>query len=119
VAIYDTANLNELSTVKVGNTAWFIAVDEANNRAYVTKREENGVSVIDTKSDKIVGSMTVGNAPVGIAVDSESKRAYVANHGDVSVSVIDTEKNEVIHTIKLSPATDSTYSGSPWGIAIN
>jgi len=118
VMVFDTNTVTELSTVKVGKSAWYIAVDNAKNKAYVTKREENAVSVLDTKTDKVIGNIEVGKGPIGVAVDSEAGRVYVVNHEDVSLSIIDSSSDKVVGTIKLTPATESTYSGSPWGIAV-
>ncbi|UCE72289.1 MAG: hypothetical protein JSU99_02985, partial [Nitrospiraceae bacterium] len=64
------------------------------------------------------GNIEVGKGPIGVAVDSEAGRVYVVNHEDVSLSIIDTATDKIVGTVKLTPATDSTYSGSPWGIAV-
>ncbi|MBI4680202.1 MAG: YncE family protein [Nitrospirae bacterium] len=104
--------------IPVGKVAWYIAIDSAKSRAYVTRREENIVSVIDTNTDKVIGTIDVGKEPIGVAVDSENNRVYVANHGDISVSVIDSTNNKVVDTIKLTLTPDSPYAGSPWGIII-
>ncbi len=81
--------------------------------------EENKSAVIDTNTDKVIEHITVGKKPIGVAVDPESNRLYVANFEDVSVSVIDTTSNKVTGTIKLTPATESSYAGSPWGITVH
>ncbi len=119
VMVFDTGDVRELSTIKVGKAAWYIGIDEAKNKAYVTRSEENLVSVFDTKSDKVIGEISVGKGPRGVAVDSEAGRAYVVNHQDISVSVIDTSSDKVVSTIKMTPATESTYSGSPWGVIVH
>jgi len=64
-------------------------------------------------------TIKVGAQPLGIAVDTDSNRAYVANHKDFSVSIIDTTSNKVIGEVKLSfTDLDSSYVGSPWGVAV-
>lgn len=120
VQVFDSNDLKELSTIKVGKSAWYIGVDTAKSKAYVTKKEENAIAVIDMKKDKVIGNIESGMAPLGIAVDSEAGRAYVVNQKDVSLSIIDTASDKIIGTIKLTPATDSAYSGSgsPWGVAV-
>ena len=118
VQVFDSNDLKELSTIKVGKSAWYIGVDTAKSKAYVTKREENAIAVIDMKTDKVIGNIEAGKGPIGIAVDSEAGRAYVVNHEDVSLSIIDTASDKIIGTVKLTPATESTYSGSPWGVAV-
>ena len=82
------------------------------------KREENAIAVIDMKNDKVIGNIEAGKGPIGIAVDSDAGKAYVVNHEDVSLSIIDTATDKIVGTVKLTPATDSTYSGSPWGVAV-
>lgn len=81
-------------------------VTAASKRLIVSNAGNNTLSIIDTAKNEVINTLRVGVWPAGIVVDSDNNRAYVANHEGVSVS------------IKLSPATDSAYSGSPWGIAI-
>jgi YVTN family beta-propeller protein len=102
----------------VGKSAWYVAIDPINNRAYVTRREENKVSVIDTATDEVVASIDVGKGPIGVAVDPDKKRLYVANHEDMSIAIIDTDSNKVIDTIKLTLTPESPYSGAPWGLQL-
>jgi YVTN family beta-propeller protein len=119
VSVIDAKNDKEITTIDVGKTAWYIATDPAKNRAYVTIREENKLAVIDTDTDKVIERIDIGKEPIGVAVDPENNRLYVANHGDVSLAIMDTTNNKIVGTVKLSPSTDSTYSGSPWGVAID
>jgi YVTN family beta-propeller protein len=118
VSIFDAANLRELKTIKIGKSAWYIAVDEKHDRAYVSIRNENKIAIIDTEKDEVIKTIKVGKGPLGIAVDPEANRLYVVNHRDVSLWIVDTKTNKKIGEVKLSPATESTYSGSPWGIAL-
>ena len=74
-----------------------IAYDPVNKRMYVTNRDNDTVSVIDTITNTVVGSpIKVGDGPQDIAYDPVNKRMYVTNFGDDTVSVIDTTTNTVV-----------------------
>ena len=67
-----------------------IALDQAANRLYVTRLENDVVSIIDTTSLTEIGVLTVGDLPQWIALDLTRNKAFVTNEGDGTVSVIDT-----------------------------
>lgn len=95
-----------------------IAVDNANQKVFVTNRKGNSVSVIDVKSNKVVDTISVGNEPIGIAIHPTANRAYTANYSDSTISVIDTVNHKVIDTIKLSGTPDSSYFGLSWNVVV-
>ena len=67
--------------------------------AYITNRDSNDVSVIDTATNTVVGApIPVGTSPRGIAINSAGTRVYVANPGSNNVSVIDAATNTVVGT---------------------
>jgi YVTN family beta-propeller protein len=70
--------------------------------AYITNRDSNSVSVIDTATNKVTATIPVGGAPIGVAVTSDGSRVYVANANSNSVSVIDGATNTVTATIPVN-----------------
>jgi DNA-binding beta-propeller fold protein YncE len=90
-------------------------VDAAAGRYYIADRSNNGVDIIDTKTNKYVGRVAgmvgvvmkdgkpVGSAsgPNGVALDPKTKTLWVGD-GDSTVKVIDLKAKEpkVIDTIK-------------------
>jgi len=94
-----------------------VVVDPATQRAYITGRLVDTVSVIDMRSNTIVASIHVGVFPNSIAVNIATHRAYVANKGSSnlsptdprgnSISVIDTRSNTVIATVHVGSMPSS------------
>jgi phospholipase C len=82
---------------------------EAAPFAYVTTRNPDTVSVIDTATNDVVAKIPLPG-PLGVALAPDGKRAYVTSFGRNTVSVIDTANNTVEATVRVGPG--------PWGIAI-
>ena len=87
-----------------------IAYSQRNDLMYVTNRNDDSVSVIDTTTNRVIDTnpntpqidpIKVGNGPEGIAYDPVNKQIYVANRNDGNVSVINTVTNTVIESIRL------------------
>ena len=65
--------------------------------AYVTNRDSDNVSVIDTATNMTVGPpIPVGDFPRGVAITPDGTRAYVTNRNSDDVSVIDTATNMTV-----------------------
>src|ERR1044072_5115710 len=73
----------------------------AQPRAYVTNRDDNTVSVINTSTNPVTAPIPVGSTPLGIAVTPNGARAYVTNAGGDNVSVLYTVTNTVIATLPV------------------
>ncbi len=91
------AHLSYLSVVKtltVGTQPIRIAVSPCLNKAYVTNRGGNSVSVIDlstlTGETTAVKTITGFNAPWGIQIAPTGDKAYVVNGGNGRIAVINT-----------------------------
>lgn len=67
-------------------------------RAYITNRNSDDVTVIDLATGTVVATIPVGGVPVGVAV-SNGPLVYVANARSRSVSVIDTATLTAVDTI--------------------
>ncbi len=77
---------------------------------YITNRDSNTLSVIDTIKDIVTATVKVGSTPWGVAVNPEGTLVYVANRGNKSVSVIDTIKNTVTTSVPVE--------NEPIGVAV-
>lgn len=93
-------------TVSVGSAPHGIAVTPDGTKVYVANSGSNGVSIIDTSTDKVVATLNVGVYPWGVAVTPDGIKVYVANSGSNDVSVIDVANNTVVSTV---PAGNSPY----------
>ncbi len=80
-------------------------------RAYVTNRNTNNVSVMDTATNTVTATVSVGAFPVGIAVNVAGTRAYVTNYFSSNVSVIDTATNTLVATVAVETQSE--------GVAVN
>jgi YVTN family beta-propeller protein len=85
-------------TVKVGNLASAVTVDQGTDTVYVTNVGDNTVSVIDGATcnalvssgcDQTPATVPVGGDPAGIFADHVNHTVYVANFHDNTVSMID------------------------------
>ncbi len=83
------ASAQTTTTVSVGDFPNAVAVDVASGQAFVTNRDDDAVTVIDT-GDLSTTTVTVGDFPNAVAVDVASGQAFVANFSDGTVTVIDT-----------------------------
>jgi len=91
----------EVTVMTSGGYPKGVAVSNDGLTGYVSRLDENNVSVIDLKTKNEIQSIEVGESPVAIALTSDGKKGYVANMGDGTVSVIDLESREVSKTIYL------------------
>jgi len=96
----------------------FLAVDQSNNKVYVTGYDSGTVSVIDGASDQIVNTIHVGKAytedpdggvvegsgsgPDGIVVNEATNTIYVANQTDGTFVTVDGQSQTVTRSV---PAT--------------
>jgi YVTN family beta-propeller protein len=78
--------------------------------AYITNRNSDSVSVIDTASNALTATIPVGVVPYGVAASPNGTKVYVANELSNSVSVIDTATNTVTATV--------TVGSAPYGVAV-
>src|SRR5262252_5455382 len=64
--------------------------------AYITNRNSNTVSVIDTVTNTVIATIPVGLSPFGVTVSLDGSKVYFVNSNTNTVSVIDTAMNTVI-----------------------
>lgn len=80
--------------------------------AYITNRNDNTISVINTQTNKVVATIPVSHDhPSGVIVSHDGLRAYVSYYTDNAnaVTVINTVTNKVIGDIVLN--TGATFGG--------
>jgi YVTN family beta-propeller protein len=85
LAVIDGAN-NLLTTVEVGGGAFGVAVHPGLQRAWVSTRDTDSVTVVDTGDNTRLWSQTIfpGGTPYALAVDTARNKLYVlyALHGE-------------------------------------
>ena len=87
--------------IPVGCSPAGVAFTPNSERAYVTNRGDNTVTVINVADDTFVGSITVGSLPEGVAITPDGAKAYVVNSGDNTVTVINVADNMVLGLIQV------------------
>lgn len=90
------------------------------NFAYVSNRDSDDISVIDTSTNLVVDTINVGPKPRGIAINPSCSRVYVTLQHAEEVAVINTQTNGVIANIPVGVkpfAVDVHPSGSPVYVA--
>ena len=68
-----------------------VAVDQTNNKVFVTNRDASTVSIVDEATKAVTHTVRVGSNPGGVAIDQEGTNrgiAYVSNNFSNAVSVI-------------------------------
>jgi len=83
-------------------------------RAYITNKIDNTVSVIDVATNSVIATIPVGASPQGVAVSNDGSKVYIAYSDDYTMSVIDVVTNTVSDTIQFGyPYTFSCIAVSP------
>ena len=98
------------ATVNVENSPYGVTVNPDGTKVYVTNKESNTVSVIDTATNNVTASVNVGYYPYGVAVNPAGTKVYVTNYGSNNVSVINTATDTVTATVNVG--------SHPYGIAV-
>lgn len=129
----DGDTLDELASIPVGRTPDAIAIDQKAGRLYVADHGKSGtpgeiaggVTVIDTRTDRVVATVPTKGHPVSI--DAYGDRTYVgalrlANGDSDFIQVIDTHSNTEVATVGTSapsmlladPVDQVVYGLSPF-----
>ena len=96
----------EKSTIKVGKSPKRCLLLPEETKIYVTNYQDNSISVIDCKEQKVIKTIDVGKNPAGMALWEEKKRLYVANGGSNTISIIDIITDQPVKEI---PAGNFPY----------
>ena len=96
-------------------TAGEQSISSAGPYAYITNRDSNILSVIDTTKYIVTATVKVGSNPWGVAVNPDGTKVYVSSEKDETVSVIDTATNNVTATVKVEGCTHYGVAVSPDG----
>lgn len=111
--VYDNDELPTLTTrveLAVPGEPWQVVIDGCGDRAYVVRRRDQKVSVIENlKTTPTIGDFAdVGSEPTGLALSPNNTLLYVANWVDGTVSVVDAESGSLQSTVDLNGALADT-----------
>jgi len=102
VSVIDGTSRSVVSTIPVGKTPHYIALDPSGKYGYVTNGESNSISVIDTTANRVMDTITgAGGDPQQIVIHPTGKSAYVPGYDTASVHVIDLVEKRIAATIPV------------------
>jgi adhesin/invasin len=99
----------------LGKGTYDVAVDVGTNLVYVTNRDDDNVSVINTVDFKEIARLHVGRLPEAVGIDPDRGVAYVGNSGENTVSLIDGSKLNVFATLVVGPTPKAAVVDSVTG----
>ena len=79
-----------------------IAIAPALNKGFISTKNDNSVTVFDTKTYKVIQKLEVtGKSPDAILFDAFSQKVFVFNGHSDNVTVLNAETNAIVATISL------------------
>jgi len=96
-----------VSTIPVGAGPVHIALSPTTSRAYVTNRDSDSVSVIDTNAHAVITTVSVQSAPVGIAVRPDDSEVWVVNRLSGTLTIINAVSLTMVATINVGGLPDA------------
>jgi YVTN family beta-propeller protein len=95
------------TTIPLGGTPEFAAVDEKAGRIYCNIEDKSEVAVIDATKHKVVAhwSLAPGEGPSGIALDRQHHRLFSGCHNQV-MTMLDTGTGKVIANVPIGAGVD-------------
>lgn len=95
------------TTIKVGTQPISAVFSPNGDLAYVVsiaggKTGNGGVSVVNTKTDKVLRTLTAGDAPFQAALSPDGTTLALANQGGGGVTLVNTKSGVALPTIPLS-----------------
>ncbi|MBY0279454.1 DUF11 domain-containing protein [Candidatus Binatia bacterium] len=109
LAVIDTASNTVTGNITVGHNPFAIAVSPSGGFVYVTNRDDDTVSLIDTSTDTVIDELDVADTPEGIFVGFGE--VYVTNDTSESVSVY--------REVDFQPLATIPTGGGPLSIAVS
>jgi len=102
VQVVDQAKGEMVGKVEGLNGVHGIAIAPALNKGFISTKNDNAVTVFDTKTYKVIRKIEVtGKSPDSILFDSFSQMVFVFNGHSDNVTVLNAETNAIVTTITL------------------
>ena len=100
VILYDTRQKAIKGEIKVGDNPNEMCLSKKGTYLYIANANDNDVSVIDTKTNKVIETLTSslypdappGSTTNGLALSSDEKTLYIANADNNCLAVFDVSK---------------------------
>ncbi len=103
VQVVDEAKGELVGKIEGLNGVHGIAIAPTLNKGFISTKNDNSVTVFDTKTYKVIQKLEVtGKSPDAILFDPFSQKVFVFNGHSDNVTVLNAETNAIVATIALS-----------------
>ncbi|WP_419951425.1 YncE family protein [Methylobacterium sp.] len=89
VSVIDTARMERVATVPVGEGPFALGLSPGEDRLYVGNVRSGDVSVVDTGSLTVTTTVKIGGMPYGVATSEDGSLVLVTNQQAGTVAVLD------------------------------
>jgi DNA-binding beta-propeller fold protein YncE len=105
--VIDAKMAGIVSTIPLGGSPEFAAVDAKAGRVYCNLEDKSEVAVIDTAKHEVVARwpLAPGEEPTGISFDAADRRLFVGCHNKM-MAMLDTETGKVVGTLPIGAGVD-------------
>ncbi|MEI6277328.1 MAG: YncE family protein [Prolixibacteraceae bacterium] len=102
VQVVDEAKGEMVGKIEGLNGVHGIAIAPALNKGFISTKNDNSVTIFDTKTYKVIQKLEVtGKSPDAILFDKFSQKVFVFNGHSDNVTVLNAETNAIVATIAL------------------
>ena len=102
VQVVDEAKGEMVGKIEGLNGVHGIAIAPALNKGFISTKNDNSVTIFDTKTYKVIQKLEVtGKSPDAILFDKFSQKVFIFNGHSDNVTVLNAETNAIIATIAL------------------
>jgi len=114
VSVIDTSSQTVVTTLSVGAGPNYIVYDSTLNRAYVTSKAGNSLSIINNNTGTVLPPISLAGPPcnaqhpIAVTALADGTRAYVADQVTNNVCVLSTISNTFTRVISVGTAPTST-----------
>ena len=120
VQVVDQAKGEMVGKIEGLNGVHGIAIAPALNKGFISTKNDNSVTVFDTKTYKIIQKLEVtGTSPDAILFDAFSQKVFVFNGHSDNATVLDAVTNSIVATIALSGNPEFSATDGKGKIYVN
>lgn len=89
VSVIDTARMERVATVPVGEGPFALGLSPGEDRLYVGNVRSGDLSVVDTRTSTVTATVKIGGMPYGVATSEDGSLVLVTNQQAGTVAVLD------------------------------
>ena len=115
VAAVDLKQAKLLALLDVGKRPEHLTLKPDGGELFVSNRESNNVSIIETTTNEVGSTFMVGNGPADVVITGDNTTAYVAGAGSGSVSVYAIDAGRLICATRTALPNSRSMCELPTG----